>query len=239
MPPLRSEQGIVVVDRRLLCICSSRSYGFGRSPVTNLFLSAFSPSLRIPSLLLHSHPPHPQHGPPQRLVTAQLHPSAPPYFYLNPPTRQPRRVSTLPSSTATGGCNGGGGEGGDDGGSSDTAGAAVAATSSGASPAASAAIAVALSPALSVSSKTTATSLPPTAQTSAPAGSSLPAYSCPPPAPPPSTTEACVPSTATPVASSATSLAPTTTPLLTASTPLLSTATSSSAPSPTLHRRAP
>lgn len=28
-----------------------------------------------------------QDGPPQRLVTAQLHPSAPPFFNFNPPTR--------------------------------------------------------------------------------------------------------------------------------------------------------
>lgn len=31
--------------------------------------------------------------PQKRLVTAQLHPSAPPFFFLNPPTRQPVRTS--------------------------------------------------------------------------------------------------------------------------------------------------
>ncbi|CAM9394784.1 unnamed protein product [Hapterophycus canaliculatus] len=36
-------------------------------------------------------------APEKRLVTAQLH-SAPPYFYLNPPTRQPAET---PSATTT------------------------------------------------------------------------------------------------------------------------------------------
>eukprot|EP00903_Cladosiphon_okamuranus_P011783 g11075.t1 len=31
--------------------------------------------------------------PQKHLVTAQLHPSAPPFFFLNPPTRQPARTS--------------------------------------------------------------------------------------------------------------------------------------------------
>ncbi|CAN0380198.1 unnamed protein product, partial [Ectocarpus sp. 12 AP-2014] len=40
-------------------------------------------------------------APKQRLVTAQLHPSAPPHFFLNPPTRQGTKTPT--AGTAAGG----------------------------------------------------------------------------------------------------------------------------------------
>ncbi len=55
-------------------------------------------SHRFLSLLL----PRTQDTPQKRLVTAQLHPSAPPFFHLNRPTRQPDTTSQSPSATATG-----------------------------------------------------------------------------------------------------------------------------------------
>lgn len=42
-----------------------------------------------------------QDTPEKYLVTAQLHPSAPPFFYLNSPTRQPRKTSPSSAMTST------------------------------------------------------------------------------------------------------------------------------------------